>query len=169
LEIFGLQPVCMQALSHSALARNSLQEPKKARLWGGRFRTDTDPVMEKFNNSINFDKRMWAQASKLYVYICTHISCTNMRRHTETVLLKCAHFSSSLARGTKLQSLEKHAQLMFITKLCYIAFLMTILAAPVYLLFTGASLPLYLAILSCCRCYCFIALIVSATCFVCVW
>ncbi|KAG5184655.1 argininosuccinate lyase [Tribonema minus] len=37
------------------------QEPKKARLWGGRFRTDTDPVMEKFNNSINFDRRMWAQ------------------------------------------------------------------------------------------------------------
>eukprot|EP00953_Heterococcus_sp_UTEX-ZZ885_P004906 3128-Heterococcus_DN1.PRE.2 len=56
---------CLHARTHShaAPARNSPQEPKKARLWGGRFRTDTDPVMEKFNNSINFDKRMWAQAS----------------------------------------------------------------------------------------------------------
>ena len=32
------------------------QEPKKARLWGGRFRTDTDPVMEKFNDSLRFDR-----------------------------------------------------------------------------------------------------------------
>mmetsp|Transcript_10438 Transcript_10438/g.31394 ORF Transcript_10438/g.31394 Transcript_10438/m.31394 type:complete len:488 (-) Transcript_10438:1191-2654(-) len=35
--------------------------PKKAKLWGGRFRGDTDPVMEKFNNSLRFDKRMWEE------------------------------------------------------------------------------------------------------------
>ncbi|XP_003729478.2 argininosuccinate lyase isoform X1 [Strongylocentrotus purpuratus] len=29
------------------------------KLWGGRFTGDTDPVMEKFNASIEFDKRMW--------------------------------------------------------------------------------------------------------------
>jgi argininosuccinate lyase len=28
---------------------------------GGRFRGGTDPVMEKFNESISFDRRMWAQ------------------------------------------------------------------------------------------------------------
>mmetsp|Transcript_41776 Transcript_41776/g.87676 ORF Transcript_41776/g.87676 Transcript_41776/m.87676 type:complete len:469 (+) Transcript_41776:233-1639(+) len=28
---------------------------------GGRFKGGTDPIMEKFNESINFDKRMWAQ------------------------------------------------------------------------------------------------------------
>lgn len=33
----------------------------KARLWGGRFRNDVDPVMDKFNASLRFDKRMWAQ------------------------------------------------------------------------------------------------------------
>lgn len=33
-----------------------LQDTKKARLWGGRFRTDTDPVMEKFNDSLRFDR-----------------------------------------------------------------------------------------------------------------
>ena len=32
---------------------------KKAKLWGGRFTGETDPVMEKFNNSINYDKIMW--------------------------------------------------------------------------------------------------------------
>ncbi|CAB1101578.1 unnamed protein product [Ectocarpus sp. CCAP 1310/34] len=37
------------------------KEVKKARLWGGRFRTDTDPVMEKFNDSLRFDRCMWSQ------------------------------------------------------------------------------------------------------------
>ncbi|CAB4025230.1 argininosuccinate lyase, partial [Paramuricea clavata] len=30
------------------------------RLWGGRFTGNTDPIMEAFNASITFDKRMWA-------------------------------------------------------------------------------------------------------------
>lgn len=41
--------------------------PKK--LWGGRFRGGTDPVMEKFNNSISYDRRMWEvdiEGSKQY-------------------------------------------------------------------------------------------------------
>lgn len=29
------------------------------KLWGGRFTGATDPLMEAFNNSINFDKRLW--------------------------------------------------------------------------------------------------------------
>ena len=28
---------------------------------GGRFKGGTDPVMEKFNESLSFDKRMWSQ------------------------------------------------------------------------------------------------------------
>jgi argininosuccinate lyase len=31
---------------------------------GGRFKGGTDPIMEKFNESISFDKRMWAQDLK---------------------------------------------------------------------------------------------------------
>eukprot|EP00036_Acanthoecidae_sp_10tr_P009293 CAMPEP_0182928020 /NCGR_PEP_ID=MMETSP0105_2-20130417/14962_1 /TAXON_ID=81532 ORGANISM="Acanthoeca-like sp., Strain 10tr" /NCGR_SAMPLE_ID=MMETSP0105_2 /ASSEMBLY_ACC=CAM_ASM_000205 /LENGTH=465 /DNA_ID=CAMNT_0025066007 /DNA_START=8 /DNA_END=1405 /DNA_ORIENTATION=+ len=31
------------------------------KLWGGRFSGKTDPVMEKFNASIGYDKRMWKQ------------------------------------------------------------------------------------------------------------
>ena len=30
-----------------------------SKLWGGRFTGTTDPVMEKFNNSIGYDKIMW--------------------------------------------------------------------------------------------------------------
>ena len=29
------------------------------KLWGGRFTGKTDPLMERFNNSIDFDKRLW--------------------------------------------------------------------------------------------------------------
>lgn len=31
-----------------------------SKLWGGRFTGKTDPLMEKFNASISFDKRLWA-------------------------------------------------------------------------------------------------------------
>jgi argininosuccinate lyase len=31
------------------------------KLWGGRFTGKTDPVMEKFNNSISYDKIMWLE------------------------------------------------------------------------------------------------------------
>jgi argininosuccinate lyase len=39
------------------------------KLWGGRFTGATDPLMEKFNASIGFDKRLWQadiQGSKAY-------------------------------------------------------------------------------------------------------
>lgn len=32
-----------------------------SKLWGGRFTGKTDPVMEKFNNSIDYDKIMWKE------------------------------------------------------------------------------------------------------------
>jgi len=32
-----------------------------SKLWGGRFTGKTDPIMEKFNNSINYDKIMWKE------------------------------------------------------------------------------------------------------------
>lgn len=34
---------------------------KKAKLWGGRFSGATDPRMEKFNESLSYDKRMWKE------------------------------------------------------------------------------------------------------------
>ncbi|MPC79530.1 Argininosuccinate lyase [Portunus trituberculatus] len=32
-----------------------------SKLWGGRFEGSVDPVMEKFNASISYDKAMWKQ------------------------------------------------------------------------------------------------------------
>ncbi|KAL4446257.1 hypothetical protein ABPG77_003064 [Micractinium sp. CCAP 211/92] len=34
---------------------------EQKKLWGGRFTGKTDPLMEKFNESLPFDKRMWAE------------------------------------------------------------------------------------------------------------
>ena len=31
------------------------------RLWGGRFTGKVDPLMEQFNDSLPFDKRMWRE------------------------------------------------------------------------------------------------------------
>ena len=38
-----------------------MSEAKKQKLWGGRFTGATDPVMEVFNNSIDYDKIMWEE------------------------------------------------------------------------------------------------------------
>ncbi|XP_033121585.1 argininosuccinate lyase-like [Anneissia japonica] len=43
---------------------------KVGKLWGGRFTGATDPIMERFNASITFDKRLWKedlQGSQAYV------------------------------------------------------------------------------------------------------
>ncbi|KAK1158307.1 argininosuccinate lyase-like [Acipenser oxyrinchus oxyrinchus] len=57
-----------QARLHPRSTRMASSEGNK--LWGGRFVGATDPIMEKFNASIHYDKRMWAadiQGSKAYV------------------------------------------------------------------------------------------------------
>ncbi len=36
-------------------------EGSTKKLWGGRFTGKTDPLMEKFNESLPFDKRLWAE------------------------------------------------------------------------------------------------------------
>ena len=43
------------------------------KLWGGRFTGKTDPLMEKFNESLPVDKRMWSEdilvrAMRLFVW-----------------------------------------------------------------------------------------------------
>lgn len=39
--------------------------PAAKKLWGGRFTGKTDPLMEKFNESLPFDKRMWEEDIKV--------------------------------------------------------------------------------------------------------
>ena len=42
----------------TSMKMSTSSTPSK-KLWGGRFTGATDPLMEAFNNSIDFDKRMW--------------------------------------------------------------------------------------------------------------
>ena len=52
-----LKELALQASSTNGAA--TMQGQKK--LWGGRFTGATDPLMEKFNESLPFDKRMWKE------------------------------------------------------------------------------------------------------------
>lgn len=49
----------MQATAQAVEENATGTEQKK--LWGGRFTGATDPLMEKFNESLPFDKRMWRE------------------------------------------------------------------------------------------------------------
>ena len=40
------------------------------KLWGGRFTGATDPLMEKFNESLPFDKRMWQEDIRVQADAC---------------------------------------------------------------------------------------------------
>jgi hypothetical protein len=44
--------------------KNGSKQAEK-KLWGGRFTGATDPLMEKFNESLPFDKRMWKEDIKV--------------------------------------------------------------------------------------------------------
>ena len=63
-----LRPACrngvMQMASSSAQGEGAAPAGEK-KLWGGRFTGQTDPLMEKFNESLPFDKRMWAEDLKV--------------------------------------------------------------------------------------------------------
>ena len=37
----------------------TMKKKSEQKLWGGRFTGTVDPIMEKFNASIQYDKRMW--------------------------------------------------------------------------------------------------------------
>ena len=47
--------------ARQAVAAEAAPEAGPKKLWGGRFTGKTDPLMEKFNESLPFDKRMWAE------------------------------------------------------------------------------------------------------------
>jgi hypothetical protein len=42
----------------SVVAMAAAEPTEKKKLWGGRFSEDIDPLMEKFNESLSFDRRM---------------------------------------------------------------------------------------------------------------
>lgn len=48
--------------------RSGNEEGSTKKLWGGRFTGKTDPLMEKFNESLPFDRRMWAEDIQVAFY-----------------------------------------------------------------------------------------------------
>lgn len=54
---FAELPSC--SASMSSAAASAAGSGGGVKLWGGRFTGKTDPLMERFNNSIAFDKRLW--------------------------------------------------------------------------------------------------------------
>ncbi len=60
-----LRSLATSAIAHgrrsmSAASGAGAGDGGAAKLWGGRFVGKTDPLMERFNNSIGFDKRFWS-------------------------------------------------------------------------------------------------------------
>ena len=55
----------------------SVAAPKK--LWGGRFTGATDPLMEKFNESLPFDQRMWAEDIRVRTRAVLCIPCMSQQ------------------------------------------------------------------------------------------
>ena len=55
------------------MAANNEANAEGAKLWGGRFEGAVDPIMEKFNASISYDKAMWKQDIQVrHQYCCTN-------------------------------------------------------------------------------------------------
>lgn len=57
------------------------------KLWGGRFTGKTDPIMEKFNNSISYDQRLWKEDLEGSIqYAKALINCGILTEHeSETI------------------------------------------------------------------------------------
>jgi len=72
-----------------------------AKLWGGRFSGKTDPIMEKFNASINYDKRMWKEDIAGSVsYVKGEEPCTGLRKTCTTNHTHNATTTSATATAT---------------------------------------------------------------------
>lgn len=53
---------------------------KTTKLWGGRFEGQTNDLMDAFNSSIHYDKRMWKadiEGSKMYAAALQEINIIN--------------------------------------------------------------------------------------------
>ena len=72
--------------NESSLTCNKSSKSNEPKLWGGRFAAATDAAMEKFNASISYDQRMWAediQGSKCYA---TALGRINLLTTDETLV-----------------------------------------------------------------------------------
>ena len=57
----ALKTYRQHALQAAAVQEAAPEAQGTKKLWGGRFTGQTDPLMEKFNESLPFDRRMWQE------------------------------------------------------------------------------------------------------------
>lgn len=60
-EIREWPPITLVAIQSRVLQQSGVARSEPKKLWGGRFTGTTDPLMEKFNESLPFDKRLWKE------------------------------------------------------------------------------------------------------------
>ncbi len=99
----------MQATAQAVEEVATGTEQKK--LWGGRFTGATDPLMEKFNESLPFDKRMWKEDLlvgfwKLISPMCRSLADAVHGRNSmlESMSLRCMFGSVCLFRTFDISS-----------------------------------------------------------------
>ena len=71
------------------------------KLWGGRFTGKTDPLMEEFNASISFDRRMWQadlQGSQAYARALAHAHLLS-ESEVETIVAGLEQVAQEWAQG----------------------------------------------------------------------
>ena len=66
--LFTLQHLACMLTSSGFMCKAGAEgdAPAAKKLWGGRFTGKTDPLMEKFNESLPFDKRMWEEDIRVW-------------------------------------------------------------------------------------------------------
>jgi hypothetical protein len=65
----------VMVMSQGKVLVTATEEPKK--LWGGRFTGETDPLMEKFNESLPMDRRMYAEDIKVIHFLLVFTKYNN--------------------------------------------------------------------------------------------
>ncbi len=107
----GLGALCahahhtISACAHYAHTQTAMQSPpataapkEERKLWGGRFTGKTDPLMEKFNESLPFDKRMWAEDIQVQADVVSDGSLS----------VVCSVWNSAGHIGANLRASAKH-------------------------------------------------------------
>jgi len=74
-----------QQLHAAGLATTSAAAPK---LWGGRFTGSVDPLMEAFNASIHFDRKLWAEDVQGSVMYAKALARAKLLTHDEAVAIE---------------------------------------------------------------------------------
>ncbi|NVL92134.1 MAG: argininosuccinate lyase, partial [Desulfobacterales bacterium] len=72
------------------------------KLWGGRFRSDTDKLVDSFNASIHFDKRLFREDIEGSIAYCKMLAKQGIisKQEAATILNALREIHGEIERGT---------------------------------------------------------------------